>query len=499
MTTWMYLTDMAPKATIVNLETNELRSIMSSAVTNRAPIGLRRFLLTEQDGGQLTETGAQVHLDNPVLDDLIEFYDAPNSWNYDWPHPQVERMADADPAMEEKVRSKLMAMMGQHPYEFEINALQRRFLMYYSDGNYKSQKRFDRLIPSPRQYPYRSSGQLQRRYSVVYNNNMRDANVPIPNDAQVFYGELRPCLYVGPAWVVRFRLDGQEVLSDRCRVYVDDDANFICSDWCQRHDFSSYGNGINLQTGIYTFDTWVTGPCLIKNLDSGSFKPKNVTVKRTTVRELMHRTPQPVPTFDTAFTKAAAAVAKYSPKPIPAEVGPITADVMAEAIAQAEAIVAAATKVADPAPAPAPATEGDPKRGVFNGKMLSGYHYVPLRETWEKIDGPPPPDADGHGYVISYAAAGLTKDGAARIRATKWYTGDDYMTARVDADAESESDEYFVVDADSPTGFWYVNADDSADEDPDSLNKHWWLYSAAVYYSENLIMPSAVQAVLLEA
>lgn len=492
MTTWMYLTDMAPRAMIVNLDTGELRQIMSSAVEDRAPSGLRRYTLEELEGGVLRETGKQVPLSDRVFDDLNEFYRPPNSWNYDWPHLAVERQVEANDAMANHVFSRLHGMMSQHPYDFQITGMQRRYLMYFSDGDYRSQKRFERLIPAPAHAsPFRLDGSLQRRYEIMYNNNMRDAKVPIPEDAKSYYGDLRPCLYLGAAWVVRFRVDGQDVLTDRCRVYVDDDANFICSDWCQRHDFTSYSNGINLQTGIYTFDTWVTGPCLIRGLENGGFQPRHVQVKRTTVRDLLKRAPAAVPDFDTALAKASAAVSKYSKPLAPkVEAGPITADVMAEAMVEWARILA------EKAPS-APATP-DPVRGAPT------IHRVPSYES--DVPGEVPVLVDTVGYAVSFERM-TDVNGCVRVRAYKWYRGDDYRTALVDTswpeeDSVTPSD-VFIIDDSSPTGFWYSTHPDDVDVDADDyeneeivLNTHWWLYSAATYYANNLV-PSAVESTLL--
>lgn len=489
MTQWIYLTDMAPQATIMNTQTGEMRRIMSSAVKDRAPAGLRRFLLDEVNDGLFRETGEVVPLTESLIDDLEESYHRPNAWNYDWPHFQIESAADIDPSMRERVASRLTAMMGQHPYEFEITGLQRRYLMYYSDGNYKSQQRFERLVPSPDSSPFRRNGDLRRKYNWIWNSNMRDAKVPFPSEQQGLYGDLRPCLYTGPAWVVRFLLDGQDVLLERCRVYVDDDANFICSDWCQRHDYSSYGDGINLQTGLYSFDSWVTGPCLTKNTESGKFKPKTAVFKRTAVRELMKRMPVAVPTYEATFAKAQAAVAQYAkaaavkvePTKPTVDAGPITADVMAEAMAEVERILqekAQAAAEAAASVAPVPTTIERPTIGRA-----------------ANVNG------GAGGFLFRYTKAGES-GGCPVIGVSMLYQGQDYLNCSLtDVFYEESSEEYIIVDEASETGFWYgethpSEADDSSDVE--KLNDHWWLYSAAVYYRDNL-MPSAVETVLLEA
>lgn len=499
MTQWIYLTDMAPQAKILNPESGELRSIMSSAVKHRAPAGLRRYVLNELPGGVYEETGEVVPITSDLFDELEESYTAPNSWNYDWPHVEIESAADADPAMAAKIVERLNKSMAQHPYDFKVTGLQRRYLMYFSDGNYNSQQRFERLIPTPDTNPFRRSGALRRKYDFIYNSIMRDAGVPYPKDKQGVFGSLRPCLYVGPAWVVRFTLDDQDVLLDRCRVYVTDEAEFICSDWCQRHDFSSYSEGINLQTGIYSFDGWVTGPCIIKNTESGKFKPANATFKRTAVRELMKKAPVPVPDFDTAFGKAKAAVDKYAkhvvtpvapPKP---DAGPITADVMAEAMAEVERILQEKAQAA--AEAAASVTPEDASPINIPGRPLIARAPLVGHDTLNDVDA-----ESTYGYVVRYESLEKS-DGYPVISATLMYHGEDYRTVGEQQFNTKTEWNHFIIDEDSPTGFWFgAQHPNLAElkEDVEQLNTHWWLYSAAVYFRDNL-MPSAVETVLLEA
>jgi hypothetical protein len=271
-----------------------------------------------------------------LLEECESAFRAPNSWNFDFPHFQIES-ADTS-AHRAQLAAKLTGMMADTGYEFEITGLQRRYLMYMTDGSVESQKKFERLMPGPDPFPFRRDGTLKRPYTNVYDSQMRDAKVPFPKEFANRYGSLRPCLYFGPAWVVRFKLDGQDTLLDRCRVYVTDNGDFICSDWCQRHDFSSYtGGGINLQMGIYNFSTWITGPCVAKAMESGHFKPKHMTVQRSKVRELVSKAPPVIPTLGEALGKATALVAKYTPAKV--EVGEITAAALEEALAAANAIV----------------------------------------------------------------------------------------------------------------------------------------------------------------
>jgi hypothetical protein len=500
MSQWIYLSDMAPQATIINPETGELRQIMSSAVKDRAPAGIRRYVLEELSGGTYRETGEVMPLTTELFDDMIDCYVGPNNWNFDWPHWQTEIVGDENPDGAQRITERLSAMMQHHPYDFKVTGLQRRFLLYYSDGDHKSQQRFERYIPLPKAYPFRSDGKLQRRYEYLYNSIMRDAGVPVPkHQAAIHGGSMRPCLYIGSAWVVRFTLDGHDPLLDRCRVYVDDDAGFICSDWCQRHDYTSYHNGINLQTGIYDFDTWVTGPCIIRNTEQG-WRPKNAEVKRVAVRELMAKAPPPVPQFDEVLTKAKAAVTKYAkahtPTPPPVEAGPITADVMAEAIAAAEAVWASKAVAETPPPAeeaPMPLPE-------------SG--FVTRKENWQiervaQRGSNQSELSDGKRYYIAFNDTDYTDS-----------TGTPYVAAVLLSvwnpslgEASDVQERNQAIDALTPTdraGFawrddivWYLNST-SNEIGEEELNDHWWMWDAAVHYKTNM-QRTAVQAVLLEA
>jgi hypothetical protein len=486
MSPWIYLTDMAPQATVMNLDTGELRQVMSSSVKDKAPAGLRRYLLEENSGGVFRETGEVLPLSLELLDDMEDAYRAPNSWNYDWPHLQIEQEADADASRAALIHERLTRTMADHPYEFVITGLQRRYLMYFSDGNYNSQRRFERLIPSPIQPPYRRSGGLRRKYDWIWNSVMRDAGVPFPNDQKSLIGDsLRPCLYTGPAWVVRFTLDGRDVLMDRCRVYVDDDANFICSDWCQRHDYSSYNDGINLQQGIYTFDGWVTGPCVLKNTENG-WKPKNVTFKRDAVRELMKKAPPVVPQFDETFAKASAAVKKYSKAHTPVvptvDAGPITSDALAEALAvsqqiwdQKDASVTAATE----------------KKGEVAKYGNWRLHLVPTDRDDKLFQC-------GWGYVMAFNDKDYeTEDGNAFVAVRR--LADGHLDTLTINDPHTYDWGFATVDVE---GFMLVDGGDTLYVDSflkmEPLEHGWYMWSAAQYYEHHLRL-SDVAAVLLEA
>lgn len=469
MTTWLYLTDMAPNARILNPATGEIRTIMPVAVKGKAPIGLRRYLLQELPGGVFQETGACVPLDVDLLADIEDAYVAPNLWNYDYPHLTTETATT--PADEARIIDVLTKQMQDYPYDFEIVGLQRRFLMYFSDGNYESQKRFERLIPRPDSSPFRRDDALRRRYDWVWNSNMRDAKVPYPKAQAQLYGGLVPCLYMGPAWTVRFRLDGQDVLLERCRVYVDDAGTFLCSDWCQRHDFSSYGHGINLQMGIYSFGSWVTGPCLQYNLNQGSFAPKHATIERAAMRDAlkMHVL---VPSFSDALTKATKAVAKAA-KPLVAapDAGPITKDAMAEAIQLAQAVFEAPRPLAtapDDAPPPRPATTSwAPAEALHDGRLLATITTGGEERTvayWPSRDDP---------YAINVLL--MPTDWRKRVGTTHL----DDVTIE-----DGFLHERFSINTASSTGFTYLGS-----YEDEELEQGWWLYSSACHWRD-VILPT---------
>lgn len=479
MSKWIYLTDLAPQAHIMNLETGKLRAIMAAAVKDKAPSGLRRGLLEEMPGGTFVETGEFAPITEELLADLEDVYKAPNGWNYDWPHFQVELDGDTIPGFSDKIASRLTTMMEAHPFEFEITGLQRRYLMYFSDGSYNTQKKFASLIPQPDAPPYRRDGTLRRRYDFEWDSIMRDANVPYPKEKEQRYGGLRPCLYSGAAWVVRFRVDGQDVLLDRCRVYVDDEANFICSDWCQRHDFSSYQQGINLQTGIYTFDGWVVNSAISKAMQGGHFKPKGVTIKREAVRDLMKKSHAlEVPKFEDTFTTALSNVKKYA-KPLTnpkaqVDVGPITAEVLAEAQAMFEQVLADKAAGMPPVESPAPERAGSLQANGWTAVILEPGTYGP------------------EDYTVDYRRVAffrVREDGLIIARNGESLDVDEPIT--FPADDASWGELIAIVDGEDEIAYHGTVGEPHVGDDVESLNAVWWLYPAAHHYKVTAWSPYA--------
>jgi hypothetical protein len=337
---WVYLSDLAPQATIKNLTTGEKRTIMSNAVKDRAPSGLRRTVLEEMPGNIFAETQDVLPFTSELAEEMDECYSSPNGWHYDWPHMPTE--LEDTPETRQRLIDTVLEQLGEVPFEFKITGLQRRWLFYYSDGSMESQKRFDRYIPTPSsQSPYDRQWKLRDRYQMYYNSLMRDAKVPVPKGIAGKWGNMRACLYAGPAWTLRFQIDGQDPLLERCRVFITDDGTFIGSDWCQRHDYSSYNNGgINLQMGIYTLSGWIMGPCLTYNQQNSGIKLKNTVYKVDKVRDLMAKNPIiQVPQFKDSFAKAQQLIQQYAPATathatetiVTVDAGPITAAVITEA------------------------------------------------------------------------------------------------------------------------------------------------------------------------
>ena len=475
----MYLSDLAPKATIMNLTTGQFREIMQAAVIDKAPCGLRRMLLKEEKGGVYRETGEFMELTEQLIADMEDVHRNPNSWMYDWPHMQVESEGDKVPELRQAILDKLTASMAIHGFDFQITGLQRRYLMYFSDGDRNSQKYFKSLIPAPTDgSPFRRDGELRRKYQQVWDSQMRDAKVPYPSDNEKLYGGLRPCLYYGPAWVVRFSVDGQDPLMERCRVYVNDEGTFIGSDWCQRHDFSSYHNGgINLQMGIYSFDGWVVNACLPHAMAKGAFKPKNVTMKREHVRELLKKSPVvEVPEFSAVFDKYMPIVEKsYAEKKKKAgalkeaevDAGPITPEAMADAIKVAQDVFA--SKKAPDAPAieeRAPVNVEDPAIARYQDFTL---YLVPNTKEY-KNDGPlfvAVKEPNANGFIE------LHQVGSESVMNNTWsgQLGEDTVVIQQTADDK--------------LWYWGSSINDILDE-PETIETGWWVHNAAELWKKTL-------------
>jgi hypothetical protein len=311
---FVYLNDLTNQAPIMDLETGEVLQIHPAQIKGGGAIGLRRFILEQKSASVFVETGEQEPITEDLLDEMESSYHPPNGWNYDYPNPTFERSV-SDEALQ-ALKEKLEAMMARYPYKFEIKGIQPRFLMYFSDGNATSQQRFVALVPQPgASNPFRQDGTLKARYRGTWGSLERDAKTDQRNLPyyQRYAGlSMSPLIYTGPAAVVRFLVDDQIVAFQGCRVYVTLNGDFICSDWCQRHDHSSYSNGINLQEGIYDFASWIAGPGVGRAMSQGVFTPKSVTIKTESVRAMLKKPNAAVvvPTFEEAFGAALKLIAK---------------------------------------------------------------------------------------------------------------------------------------------------------------------------------------------
>jgi hypothetical protein len=305
-TLWVYTTDMSPQnCRIMNLLTPARQEqIYPAHVVGDAKIGLRGYLLRETGNGKYEETGEKAPL-TPYLFEQMHAWWAPiNSWMYDWPHWPFESQVTDEQL--ERLKVTLTDMMKPLPFDFKIVGLSPRMLRYFSDGDFKHQGRFLGLAVKPDKDPYaRLSWDLLPRYQHAWGSLDRDNGVQMPVNLATGKRVEGSCLlHAGPAVAVRFLLDDQIAAFSGCRVYVKPSGEFIASDWCQRHDVTSYGNGINLQEGAYTFAGWVGGPCAIRAQENGTFKPK-IKLSRDKIIDIIKREGPPVviPTFEEAMTK----------------------------------------------------------------------------------------------------------------------------------------------------------------------------------------------------
>lgn len=314
---WVYLRDMHGSTNILNLENQQKMTVYPTQVKDGAPIGMRRFLLEQTGANAWRETGEQADMTEELFDVMVESHVNVNGWNFDWPNFQYESSVTKEEI--DQLAAKLKAMMAKHPFETQV-WVQPRMLLYYSDGSYKSQKKFLTLAPHPGTSPYSPTGEFKKKYLTDWDNEAYKANKPQPEGIKA-QGGGAPLLYRGKAFLVRFTLDDQQPAFEHTRVYVEPNGQFICSDWCQRHDFSSYEQGINLQSGIYDFDSWILNACIPRAMKQGVFKPKSAEIKREQVRDLIKREGRPVkiPTYDEAMAEAAKKV-KLEYKVLPEDV-----------------------------------------------------------------------------------------------------------------------------------------------------------------------------------
>lgn len=326
---YVYLSDVSSGGNVwlMNLRTHERQRLSRSAVVDQSPIGLRGYTLTyNEKSGKYTETGKSVGMTEQLWDEYVDAWSRNNGWIADWPHFQLESSETEE--QREAMRALLMAQCSNMPYDIEIIGLQRRFLLYFSDGDFNTQRFFDRAVPWPSRPPYGRDGSLRPVYERHWDHLMRDAGAPKPS---ILHGlELRPCLYAGPAWVVRVKVNGVVPLVQNCRMYVDDQGGFIASDWCQRQDYHTYGNGINLQLGVYSFSGWLSGPCINYATNKGGITIPDMSTRRVEIRRVLNAVRDPI-SFDEALKEARKEVSKMKLPEVRIDPGPITPEAYLEA------------------------------------------------------------------------------------------------------------------------------------------------------------------------
>jgi hypothetical protein len=168
-----------------------------------------------------------------------------NAWMHDFIHPPTENA----PRNRARVLRRLRALVASVPFEVSFTGYRRRWLNYLSDGG-ESQEGLLGWV---------SKRWVRRpRFKVV----PYPGKYKVPNYEE--YGSY-PLMYSGPAWCVRFTVDGEPWLSTGCRVWLTNDLKqMISSDWCQRDDMSK--EHINLvRVGSQTLASWIMGPLLSKN------------------------------------------------------------------------------------------------------------------------------------------------------------------------------------------------------------------------------------------
>lgn len=232
-------------------------------VDGQLQVGLRRQIIPVIDGSSLVIDAQRANRalrfaewTPELVEAAIGHHVQPNSWCYNIANPKYEATT---PEQVAALVRRLEDMCKLLPFEVKVTAVQRRFLLYYSDGDKRTQERYLRLVTAPgKENPYDREWELVKRFRTADNA----------------YG--RPLLYEGPAWVTRFTVNGVDPIVG-CRVYVDDEGRFICSDWCQRTGHSTYQRGIDLQVSGYTFDSWIAGPCMQQGSNS-RLLPKGTTI-----------------------------------------------------------------------------------------------------------------------------------------------------------------------------------------------------------------------------
>lgn len=234
------------------------------------------------DGGPAFTTA---HLTQAQWDHAILFGGG-SGWCID---PPVYNFEQATPvAKQAEMLTNVRAQLAASPYPLVVTALERRHLVYVSDGNFKHQAGYiggyrhdagpvvDRItgeLLSHKKGTVRrlaTKEEVDEGYKVHKICQMKgECNCPFK-----WVQHMSPLLWLGPAWVLRLVAKGLPVqeqykkdsvlgpgysnfLFDGCRIYLDDNGEFICSDWCQRENMASKAHGISLQVKQYDLLGWV--------------------------------------------------------------------------------------------------------------------------------------------------------------------------------------------------------------------------------------------------
>ena len=312
---WMYLSDRTGHASFVNLDTGVV--LNTREVTVKGECGLRRQRLRWVSLNQFEELPEFAPLTPEVLKLLRQHGGSANSWNIDPVCLPVEATSD-DPAWYAETSARILDALQLMPYTPTLLGIQLRHLLYYSDGNYKSQQRYLSVVPL---VPYASvwNAKWQLHKSIANAPTQAEvieyADADIDEDAKaqnpLVLGtkslEGSPLLWNGPAIVVRLLLDGQQAAFGGCRIYLDPtDLRVISSDWCQRAGRDMYDYGIDLQVREYDLPTWLISSCVPRAMTEGTFKPK--TSKTKVIQLATMKKPAPVPTLAEALKKHESAV-----------------------------------------------------------------------------------------------------------------------------------------------------------------------------------------------
>jgi hypothetical protein len=280
--------------------------------------GLRGQILV-RDGTKLVETPDVAPRTPALAAAMQQHHRHQNSWIYDPPHPTVDQAGDRA-TMVRRVQEMLTRDLPQ--YTVRLVGLDRRFIWYFSDGNYGTQFRYTRLATPPNhsESPYTALGNPRVQYARGPSIDAVQAALGNPPPGftgkpatQAELGNMRPLIYVGVAYAVRVEIDGQMPQFNMCRAFIGDNLEFIASDWCQRdatRERSVYdvkNKGIDLVSGRqYTLASWLATAAVKRATDEGQFTPRNTKTKVFSMRHLLKsgaaKAP-PIPTIQEALAK----------------------------------------------------------------------------------------------------------------------------------------------------------------------------------------------------